>query len=170
MSTPPGVDAPGATQRSGRPAAEGDRGWERRGSSTVSTPPEVDAPGAAQRLGRPVAEEDRRGENQPAWLMGEAAGCRPPPPGNRATSEWCRSRGRGRGAMRCSCCCREGRRWWCRCRNHHCCGFRGCHAVVVGATIIASGRRRPSKVVTQNTSGRWHDRGRLGWQTPRVWK
>jgi hypothetical protein len=72
----------------------------RRGSSTVATPPEVDVPGVAQKLDRPTTEGYRRGERQPAWPMGEADGRRSPQ--NRATSERCWSRGRGRGAMRCS--------------------------------------------------------------------
>jgi hypothetical protein len=41
------------------------------------------------------------------------------PPQNQATSKWCRSRGRGIGATRCSRRGRERRRWWCRCRCHH---------------------------------------------------
>jgi peptide subunit release factor 1 (eRF1) len=41
-----GVEAPGATRRSGQPVAEEDRRRERQSSSTVSMPSEVEVPGA----------------------------------------------------------------------------------------------------------------------------
>jgi hypothetical protein len=84
-------------------------------------------------------------------------------PLNQVTSEWCQSRGRCRGAMRCSRRGRERRWWWCRCRSHHSrrrCGFRGCRAVIVVTTIVASGRHRPSEVVAQHTKGRRSSLGR----------
>jgi hypothetical protein len=111
--------------------------------------------------------------------MGEAAGRQPPR--NQATSEQCRSRGQGRGAMRCS---RHGcgKRWWWRhCKNHHSRydfrrrGFYDYRAIIKVTTVVASGHRRPSEVVAQHTKGRhsspkkihnspvrWHNRGRVG--------
>jgi hypothetical protein len=134
------VEAARVARRLGRPAAEEDRMGGCQGSSTVATPPEVDAPGAIQKSGRPAMEGDRRGESRPAWPMGEAAGQRAPPPRNRAASEWCQSRGQGRGAMRFSRHCREGQGWWCRCRSRHCRrrrrGFRGCLDFWVGGVAI----------------------------------
>jgi hypothetical protein len=103
-----------------------------------------------------------------------------------ATSEWCRSRSRGRGATRCSCHGRERWWWWCRFRSHHGRhhrGFHGCCAAIVGSAVVTSGHRLPLDVVVQHTKGsrsspekrrsslgRRHSRGRVGRvrQTPRV--
>jgi hypothetical protein len=49
----------------------------------MSTPQKVEVPGVAQSSGQPAVEEDHRGERRPAWLTGEAAGHRPPPPRTR---------------------------------------------------------------------------------------
>jgi hypothetical protein len=135
----PMVEAAGVARRLGRPAVEEDRRGGRQGSSMVTTTLEVDASGAAQKLSRPAMEGDRRGERRLARPTGEVAGRRPPR--NRATSERCRSSGRGREATRCSRRCREGR-WWCCYRSHHRCGFRCYRAAAVGAAFVASGRRR----------------------------
>jgi hypothetical protein len=101
-------------------------------------------------------------------------------PWNQGTSESCRSRGRGRGATRCSRRCCERRRRWCRCKSHHgrhgrrCHGLHCYHATVVSAAVVTSGHRRPSDVVAQHNRGRHsspgrrHSQGRVGRQTPRV--
>jgi hypothetical protein len=93
-----------------------------------------------------------------------------PPPQNRATSEQCQSRGRGRGSTGCSHCYREGQQWWCHCRSHHSRRhreFHSCHAAAVDAAVVMSGRHRPLEAVAQHTRGRrsslgrWRSRGRM---------